>query len=220
MKLKTQTVLLVGVAALLGLAAVVALQDGDRASKGTQPLFSFAEEDVEALTLETPSGTLSLEQDEADTWQLKAPEQAPVNEATVTFLLNLLATETSDRTFSVPAGDLGDYALDNPSVTVEILLEDGTSHELALGDADFSNESLYAQVDPPDDSNADAAAEVDVWLVPATFESAINRPLQDWIQLETENTEESSPEDAVPQPDDGAEGNPDTPPDSSSDSEN
>lgn len=220
MKLKTPTVLLVGVAAVLGLVAIAALQDGDRDSKGAQPLFSFAEEDIEALMIETPSGTLNLEQDEADTWQLEAPEQAPVNEATVTFLLNLLATEESDRTFSVPVGDLGDYALDNPQTRIEIELEDGTQHELVLGDYDFSNESLYAQVDPPEDSDSDATAEVEVVLIPATFESAINRPLQDWIQLETENTEEDSSEDAVPQPDNGAEENPDTPLDSSSDSEN
>jgi len=220
MKLKTPTVLLVGVAAVLGVAAIAALQDGDRTSEGAQPLFSFAEEDVEALSIEAPLGSLDLEQDEADTWQLKEPQQAPVNEATVTFLLDLLATEESDRTFSVPVEELADYALANPQATIEIELEDGTRHELVLGDYDFSNESLYAQVDPPEISDSDGAEEVEVRLIPAAFESAINRPLQDWIQLETESPEGDS-EDTLTQPELSPEDeNRQLDPDSSSDSEN
>lgn len=214
MKLKTPTVLLVGVAAILGLAAIAALQDGDRDSTGAQPLFAFAEEDIEALEIESPSGNLSLEQDEGDTWQLEAPEQAPVNEATVTFLLNLLATEESDRTFSVPVSELGEYALDNPQTRIAIELEDGTQHELVLGDYDFSNESIYAQVDPPADNGSEATAEVEVVLIPATFENAVNRPLQDWIQLETGNAEESSPEDVLPHPENSSESNPESSPES------
>lgn len=189
MKLKTPTILLVGVAAILGLVAIAELQEGDRSSGGgAEPLFSFAEDDINALEIETSTTTLDLERDDSGTWQLQQPQQAPVNEATVTFLLNLLATEESDRTFSVAAQELDSYALDTPQATVEIGLEDGSRHKLLLGDYDFSNEYLYAQVDPeePPETPSEDEPEVEVQLVPASFDSAINRPLQDWIQLETE----------------------------------
>lgn len=106
----------------------------------------------------------------------------PASDASVAFLLNLLATGKSDRTLVMtdPAKQRKEYGLDEPVATVEVKLNNQESHRLILGKPDFNGTFLYAQADPP----ADQSEALEVLLVSPDFQNAVNRPLSEWKSSE------------------------------------
>ncbi|MEB3355414.1 MAG: DUF4340 domain-containing protein [Synechococcales bacterium] len=198
MKLKPLTLIWVSIALVLGIAVYFAeSRNGQSTGADASQIFDFEEGEVQAFNLRLDSGeTLSFEQ-AADTWQMTAPETAPADDASVAYLLNLLATAASDRTLTVPASELSDFGLDDPLATIQVELATGESHTLTLGDYDFNRSFLYAQTASPEaDSEADTTDEVDVLLVPATFENAVTRPLEEWQADSEESPTESPAEDS------------------------
>jgi hypothetical protein len=212
MKLKSPTVVLLGIAAILGIVVFAEFQGGDRpTSNGTgetaEPLFAFEEDDVRSFTIETLAETLSFERDAEGVWQMTAPEESIANDASVSFLLNLLVTEESDRRLTVAPEELDDFGLADPQTTIDIVLEDDIAHQLVWGDVDFSQQYLYAQVDPEERDGSTDLETVEVALVTTTFDSAVNRSLEEWQQIEPEEDspnedpegEDTPSDDAIPQ---------------------
>lgn len=144
----------------------------DQAQSDEKPLFNFREQDVQAFTVQTPKQTLVFEK--AGNWTLKKPEVAPADEGAVAFLLNLLATGKSDRTFTVPPAKKPEFGLDQPSAIVEVKLNNQQNHRLVIGKPNFNRNFLYALVDPPDNR------ALSVLLIPINFQNAVDRPLIEW----------------------------------------
>jgi hypothetical protein len=119
---------------------------------------------------------------------VESPQKAaskPANEATVDFLVNLLASSdrqavSSDKdaktVITIPSTQKADFGLAQPSGTLDIQLQDGKTHQLILGQPNFNNSALYAQLDPP----ASGSSEEQVILVPINFQSALQRSLSEW----------------------------------------
>ena len=119
-----------------------------------------------------------------------AENPTPAKEGTVAFLLNLLATEKSDR--SVPMGspkkELENYGLREPLARLQIRLKNKEYHEIVLGGTDFSGQFLYAQVDPqktPDNQKT-------VLLVSKSFQQAVEKPISQWQAGGTEESDATS----------------------------
>ena len=144
-----------------------------------------AAEKTEETAAESESGSAEAGGAIASNWLLKAPVQAPANDAYVSYLTNLLVTSGRDRALEVSPDQLSEYGLDRPQATVEIRLKSQQTHTLRLGSANFDRTSLYAQVDPTQET-ADAIA---VLLVPSDFENAINRSLTEWQAQNKEDAE-------------------------------
>jgi hypothetical protein len=187
MKLQKTTWVLLIVAVLLG--GIVYFKEIQRT---TQPeevkaqnkqLFDFQEKDVQELTIETQKETLKFERTKRanNPWQMKHPENVQANDAVVAFLLNLLVEGKSDRTFTISEPQKKEYGLDKPLATINLQLENGTKHQLVLGNPDFEARSLYAQIDPSLKSDRN----LQVILVPQDFQYAIDRDLTEWKQPET-----------------------------------
>jgi len=146
-----------------------------------QQIFSFTADDVQSLTIKTKNVTLNLERNSLSSnpkWLLKSPISGPANDAIVSYLMDLLVKGKSDRTLSIPANQLGEFALNQPQATINITLKNQQSHQLILGKTDFSRRFLYAQADPavkPD-------GNIDVLLVSTDFGNAVNRELSEWKQ--------------------------------------
>jgi len=104
-------------------------------------------------------------------WLMKAPSQTPASDASVSYLMNLLAKGKSDRAIQVPVAQLQEYGLDQPQATIEVTLKNQTTHQLILGKPDFNRNFLYAQADPA----VKSARDVSVLLVSTDFENAVNR---------------------------------------------
>jgi len=202
MKLQRSTWILLVVALGLG-GGVLWLErqfpsQPEAAAPQGQPIFSFSEDQVQTLRLQTQEQTLVLRRGAApapspsltpngavpqlpelsstSTWQMQQPVQAPASDAAVTYLLNLMATGTADQALAIPASRKAEFGFEQPLATVDVTLEDQSRHRLVLGKFNFNESYLYALADPP----ASTSQTLTVLLVPTVFENAVNRPLAEW----------------------------------------
>ena len=221
MKVQKTPLILLAIALLLG--AVVYLYEvqgkpqRETAKAQTEQLFAFKEEDVRSLTLTTPTQTLTfaktpaarLSTSKSDqpaspqaapaetlTWAMTAPDQAVANDASIAYLLNLLATGKRQQTLTVPAAKQAEFGLDKPIAIAEVKLADQQTHRLVLGKPNFNRSALYAQADSPVQTKTDLT----VVLVSTDFENAVNRPLADWKAKKTAAQPSPTPKIQQPEP--------------------
>lgn len=173
-------------------------------------IFSIAEAELAALTIERGEETLRLvkaapevaAQSEAapdtepdtenDTepaekkadkpaWTMETPQEGPVAEAAIAFLVDLLLVEpeTPPHSFEVESELLGEYGLAEPPLVLALELQDGSQRQLLLGNPSFAGQSLYARLGAETDS---AAERVTVFLVNADLQFALERPVEEWLQ--------------------------------------
>ncbi|MEH2336102.1 DUF4340 domain-containing protein [Nostoc sp.] len=185
MKLPRTTLILILLA--LGLGGFVYLYEirgatvREEINEQKQQIFSFAEDDVQSLTVKTKKLTLNLERSSESSnpkWLIKSPISGPANDAIVSYLMDLLVKGKSDRTLSTPVKELGEFALDQPQATINIILKNRQSHQLILGKSNFNGRFLYAQAD----SAAKPDGNINVLLVSTDFANAVNRELSEWKQ--------------------------------------
>ena len=145
-------------------------------------VFNFTEDEIKALGIRYQTLNLKLERSdkEKSQWKLIEPQQMGANDAVVSFLINLLIERKPERTFLVSPDELSNYGFDNSSASIEIELSDQTQHQILLGGLDFTEEFIYARIDPQ--SNTD---KIEVSLLSKDFLYAIERDLSEWKQEET-----------------------------------
>jgi hypothetical protein len=218
MKLQRTPLILLLIALVLGgfvyFYEVQGAPQREAAQANAEKLFQFKEEEVQTLKVATQQQTLSfvktpagrlkdtvkqqidqekLSKPEVLIWLMTAPEEAAANEGAIAYLLNLMATGSSEQRFQVPSAKLAEFGLDKPLATVEVKLNNQQTHKLVLGKPNFNRTALYTQIDPPSNPTTD----VSVALVSMDFESAVSRPLAEWKQAK-QNTEQA--EDKTPKP--------------------
>jgi Domain of unknown function (DUF4340) len=185
MKLPRTTLILIMLA--LGLGGFVYFYEirgatvREEAKEQKQQIFSFAEDDVQSLTVKTKKLTLNLERSSESSspkWLIKSPMSGPANDAIVSYLMDLLVKGNSDRTLSTPAKELGEFALDQPQAIINITLKNRQTHQLILGKSNFNGRFLYAQTDPATKPDGN----INVLLVSTDFANAVNRELSEWKQ--------------------------------------
>ncbi len=212
MKLQKTSMVLWAIAVLLGGAVYVTIRADPGREAGniqTNKLFSFQEADVQAFTVTTLTKSLAFERttaasptsspasspaaspaaSQATLWQMTSPRVAPANDGAIAFLLNLLATGSSQQAVKVPSTRLAEFELDRPFAKINVKLKNQTNHRLVLGKTLFNNTSLYAQIDPPDPPTS----EVTVLLVPLDFQNAVLRPEAEWQQSPPEPSPSPTP---------------------------
>ncbi|NJN86103.1 MAG: DUF4340 domain-containing protein [Leptolyngbyaceae cyanobacterium SL_7_1] len=175
---KPMTLVLVSIAVLLG--GVVYLAERRTASQtqaeqAGQELFDFQEEQVQSFSIRTEDQSLTFEK-VGDTWQLIDPENTRANDASVAYLLNLMATGSIERTLTADPKERPEFGLDLPLANIDVRLENQETHSLILGDYDFSRNFLYAQTNP----SINNKGEIEVLLVSPEFENAVDRSLSEW----------------------------------------
>lgn len=182
MKLTPKTLILIGLAGILGfgvyLYEIHLAPHQEAVKEQKKKIFTFTEEEVKTLIIELPDQTLRFERTnrEFNPWRMKEPEDVTASSPAIAFLLDALAEEEQKRTFSVPAQQLSDYGLDKPIAKIYVTLEDGAKHQLNLGQPDLGGKLVYAQANP---SNP-IGEEVELILVPINFQYAIERNLAEW----------------------------------------
>ncbi|HEY9909754.1 MAG TPA: DUF4340 domain-containing protein [Thermosynechococcaceae cyanobacterium] len=107
-------------------------------------------------------------------WTMTTPKKTAANNATIAFLLNLMATGNSQQTIVVPPAKQAEFGLDKPIATIEVKRLNQQTHRLILGKPNFNRSALYALVDPT------PGAELSVRLVSIDFENAITRSVAEW----------------------------------------
>lgn len=182
MKLHPMTWTLVAVAALLGGFVYFSEVRGSSSSQTeeaetqTVSLFGFEEKQVQRFRVKTRLHNLLFERDAAGKWQMREPDKTIANDASVAYLLNLLATAQRDRVLTAKPEAAKDYGLDQPIATVFVTLDNGQAHKLVIGGYDFNRSNLYAQADPA------TTGDLQVVTVSPDFDNAVNRSIAEWKQ--------------------------------------
>lgn len=190
MKLQKSTLILFATAILLGAGIYFyeyfAKPRQEQIAKEKKRIFTFSQDQIEQLTIETKGTTLQFKrtEDSKNPWRMLQPEPFIASDAAVSFLLNLLVDSQSDRSFQVATELLKDYGLQVPRATITIELKDNKSHQLSLGNSDLEDKYLYAQVDPKPQQQ-----EVEIILVPKEFQYGVERELDEWKQAESTEPE-------------------------------
>ncbi|MBW4461530.1 MAG: DUF4340 domain-containing protein [Nodosilinea sp. WJT8-NPBG4] len=185
MKLKRSTVMLVGVAFLLGAGVLIAESQRSQSTESatetesTETIFTFEEADVATLTVDRGNETLVFTQGDSETWQMTKPENAPAEPGAIAFLLSRLNTDSPLQTVTMRADQSTDFGFNAPLGVVTVTLKDGTEHELILGGPDFSGSANYAVVDPEPWPPA-GESEYSVFVVTRDVANGIKRPLAEW----------------------------------------
>lgn len=199
MKLKKNTVILL-IAAIL-LAGSIYLYESfgkprqEQIRAEQKKLFSLTEAEITGLIIETQEHTLEFKRSEDDNnWLMAKPQAVNANNASVSFLLNLLESSQSDRLLNVEKTELSEYGLETPIARIKIELKDQKEHQLLLGDPNFENTYIYAQIDPKNEQE-----QVEIILIPREFEYAVARDLSEWKQEEIPEAEatETTPADKI-----------------------
>jgi len=199
MKLQVKTILLVLLA--LGLGSFVYIHETrilpqrEAAKSQAKKIFNFTKDDVQAFSIQTQTETLKFErltpkdsnQQPLLQWQMKSPKDVLANDASISFLLTLLANGKQERSFLAPPEKLSEYGLDKPLATVEITLKDQQTHQLILGKPDFNRSFLYAQIDPA----TPKSPQIEVLLVPIDFEYGVKRSLSEWEANQDQKTDKN-----------------------------
>ncbi|WP_017299555.1 DUF4340 domain-containing protein [Nodosilinea nodulosa] len=200
MKFQRSTLILVGVAFLLGAGVLVAESQRSRSpesatqSESTKPILAFEETDVATLTVDRGNETLEFDQKGDGNWQMTKPDQTVAEPGAIAFLLSRLDTDSPLQTVTMQPDQAADFGFNAPIGIVTVTLKDGTQHELILGGPDFSGSANYAVIDPAPWPPAEGK-EYSVLVVSRDVANGINRPLQEWkMPVET------------PAPEAGAEG--------------
>lgn len=194
MKLQRTTWALLTVAILLGggvyLYETVGKPHQQEVKAKQKQIFTFQEEDIKTLTIETKGQPLKFERtkDKNKPWQMKQPENIMASDAAVSFLLNLLVERQRDRAITVPVEQIKDYGLEPPVATITVQLANQETHKLILGNPNIEDLYIYAQIDPP----PQASKEVQVVLVPKEFQYAVERELAEWKQPEEKEPKKPS----------------------------
>jgi hypothetical protein len=210
MKLKRSTVVLVGLALLMGAGVLIAESQRGNAPQTAEvegagePIFPFEESAVSRLQVERDGETLVFEKDDAGNWQMVEPETSLAEPGAVAYLLSRLNTDSPLQTVTLQPGDVADFGLADPAGTVTVTLEDGTEHRLLLGGEDFSGSARYAVIDPETWPPApDAAEGIAALVVSQDVANGINRPVEEWkmpVEAATEgNSTTETAEDSTPE---------------------
>lgn len=145
-------------------------------------IFNFTEEEIQKITIAKGENILTFVRTENSNrpWQMKQPEDVAASEGTIAFLLDLIATGKSDQVFTVPTSKLSQYGLDQTATSITIELKNKESHEIILGNTNFSDRLVYAQVDSTNNKQINNTSEV--ILVSKNWHYAVDRDLIEWKQ--------------------------------------
>ena len=200
MKLQRSTIILVGLALVLGAGVLVSeawrgqISQLESAQRSDESLFDFEETSVIALEVQRQGETLAFGRDESGVWQMLRPQETPAEEGAIAFLLSSLTTDAPQQQIVMTPDQQGEFGFLSPSGKVELTLEQGTTHTLVLGGEDFSGSGLYVLVDPEGVPLPVTVGETPIYVMTQDLANGVNRPLEEWLMASDEPESVPAPE--------------------------
>jgi predicted nucleic acid-binding Zn-ribbon protein len=171
--MKRSTLILILIALGLGLYVYfVEIKRGkprDEKADETKPAFTFKREDITAISITRQGQTTTLENRNGN-WVITKPINGPADQSTVDTIVSGIVDAREERTINASKQDIKSFGLENPSVVLEVKLRDGKQHKIRLGNKDFSDMNVYAQLN--DNQNS-------VALVSSTLLTNADKPLNE-----------------------------------------
>lgn len=138
------------------------------------PVLTLQEDDVGSLSWNagTDDGELTLSR-QGDGWVYDGdPDHFPLDQSAAETMVQAVCSVTASQQLTEPDA-LSAYGLDQPSATVTVTLQDGTSYTLALGDQNSVTQEYYLLLDGES-----------VWTVDGTLKDDFAKGLCDLVEKE------------------------------------
>ncbi len=136
--------------------------------------------EVTGITVSGAEASYALVKED-DTWKFADNADAKVTESSVTTMTEDLAEITGDNEIA-DVTDFAQYGLDDPQLTIQFTLSDGTGHTVKIGDKNSTISRYYLQVD---DSTT-------VYTVTSTLYSTFNKTVEDLTDTSEDDSEDTS----------------------------
>ncbi len=188
MKLNPNTIFLLIVALSLTGAVVFSeiRRDGfilttDNTQETEIPLiFPFPREAVKKIDLTIDDNRISFAKtgNNPYPWMMITPEKTKASDAAIAFLLNLLTS--ADKKIELLATDnlRQEYGINDNSPMITITLEGRDRYQIILGNPNFDDTQIYAEVIFPEKDKIPAQ----IYLISKSFQYALLRDFEEWKQ--------------------------------------
>lgn len=160
--------LLVLLVLAVGLGAYIYLVEMKRdpnAGTAKAKVFSVESANITQVDVHASSGDVTSLKKTGDTWAIESPIKAKADDATVTSLLDALASMDVDRALDDNPTSLAQYGLEPPRYTVVFRTTDAAEHRLEVGDKTPTGSDVYARV----------GGQPRLFLTPAFHGDSLNR---------------------------------------------
>ena len=147
MSFRVTVVLLVVVVALGGVVFFVDQNPPTPTPSGAglATVMSFLSSDATQLEAAAKDQSVVVARDPSGGWLLQKPEAAPADQLRVESIIASLAALSATRTLTEP-GDLAQFGLAEPALTVKVSLKSGATKTLLLGDQSPDKAGYYAKL--------------------------------------------------------------------------
>jgi hypothetical protein len=117
-------------------------------SDAAPKILALSENDISKVALKKKgSAETVLERNNANKWQLTAPNRFLADQDTAGQLANSASSVTSDRVVEDKATDLSGYGLQSPTLEVDVTTKTGKTSKLKIGDDTPTNSGSYAMLE-------------------------------------------------------------------------
>ncbi len=141
----------------------------EEASEKEKKIFQFEEKDIAQVTLRNAEGEFVLEK-EKDSWKLVKPLATRADKSSADGLANDIASAKTERTLEEASLNFKGFGLDPAAIKLTVKLNDGKTHQLELGEKDFSSSSVFARI----------PGQNKVLVLPSTLQSSASKKLFDF----------------------------------------
>ena len=117
----------------------------EEAAEKEKKIFQFEEKDIAQITVRNAEGEFVLQKDK-DNWKLAQPLATKADKSSADSLASDIAQAKTDRTLDEPNPNFKNFGLEPAVVKLTVKLGSGQTHQLELGDKDFSSSSVFARI--------------------------------------------------------------------------
>jgi Domain of unknown function (DUF4340) len=117
----------------------------EEAVEKEKKIFQFEEKDIAQINVKNADGEFVLQKDK-DNWKLVQPLATKADKSSADSLASDIAQAKTDRTLDEPNPNFKNFGLEPAVVKLTVKLGSGQTHQLELGDKDFSSSSVFARI--------------------------------------------------------------------------
>ena len=117
----------------------------EEAVEKEKKIFQFEEKDIAQITVKNADGEFVLQKDK-DNWKLAQPLATKADKSSADSLASDIAQAKTDRALDEPNPNFKNFGLEPAVVKLTVKLGSGQTHQLELGDKDFSSSSVFARI--------------------------------------------------------------------------
>lgn len=143
-------------------------------------IFPFSVEMVQKIDLKINQTLISFAKtgNDPQPWLMTNPEKTKASEAAIAFLLNLFPSAQKKIELLATDSLRKEYGINDKSPVITITISGGDRYQIILGNSNFDNTQIYAEVIFPQKNNQSPQ----IYLLSKSFQYALERDFSEWKQ--------------------------------------